>query len=225
MDEQKNNVPEVAADESLLAGTTFGKSREQLEEEALVARQEARRQKEEERRIARAASRQARLEMSQSRSGLIFLLVLVALVVLSLVVGLIWGGMTADRQKEAEARAQNEELPYFEDDQAQAELSAEGIKGAITKAYYTTGGYLAITFDLGNGTDADQHPTSVYVELSNEDEVVLATGFSDDIEEDYVIGAGEHSSFLMYISPEYVQVTDDDLDQLAYTITIDSTAA
>ena len=126
---------------------------------------------------------------------------------------------------DAAAKVQNEELSYFLDDQAQAELSAEGIKGAITKAYYTVGGYLAVQFDLGNGMATAQHPTSVYVELANEDDTMLATGFTDAIDEEFVIEAGTHGSFFLYISPEFVKVTDDDLDQLSYTITVDSIAA
>lgn len=227
MDEQKNNVPEVAADDSLLAGTSFEKSREQLREEALAAKQEAKRKKQEERQLAKAAGSDVRAEMLQDKSGLIFLLVLVAAVVLAVVLGLFWNVLFGDSQaeKEAAAKVQNEELPYFLDDQAQAELSDEGIKGAITKAYYTVGGYLAVQFDLGNGMATDQHPTSVYVELSNEDDTVLATGYTDAIDEEFVIEAGTHGSFFLYISPEFVKVTDDDLNQLSYTITVDSIAA
>ncbi len=227
MSEQKNNVPEVAADESLLAGTSFEKSREQLREETLAAKQEAKRKKQEERQLAKAADGEIRAEMLQDKSGLIFLLVLVAAVVLAVLLGLFWNVLFGDSQaeKDAAAKAQNEELSYFMDDQVQAELSDQGIKGAITKAYYTVGGYLAVQFDFGNGMATDQHPTSVYVELANEDDTVLATGFTDAIDEEFVIEAGAHGSFFLYISPEFVKVTDDDLDQLSYTITVDSIAA
>ena len=227
MDEQKNKVPEVVADDSLLAGTSFGKSREELKAEALAAKQEAKRKKQEERQLAKASGGIVRDEMLQDKSGLIFLLVLVVLVVLAVLLGLFWNVLFGDPQaeKDAAAKVQNEELSYFLDDQAQAELSAEGIKGAITKAYYTVGGYLAVQFDLGNGMATAQHPTSVYVELSNEDDTVLATGFTDAIDEEFVVEAGTHGSFFLYISPEFVKVTDDDLDQLSYTITVDSIAA
>ena len=184
----------------------------------------AKREKEEARRLAAAAAKQARADIFQNKGSLIFLISLVGVVVLAIVVGLLCDALIPSKQEilEKEGKVQNMDLSYFEDTEATADFSEEGIKGAIQKAYYTTGGHLAIKFDLSNGMDTAQHPTSIYVEVSNEDDTVLAKGRADSIDKDYAIEAGAHSSFLLYISPDHVKVTDDDLDQLSYTITIES---
>ena len=214
----------VSVDESLLAGTSFGKSREEVKALLAAEAEAAKREKEEARRLAAAAAKQARADMFQNKASLIFLIVLVGVVVLAIVAGLLWDALVPTEQEilEKEGKLQNEDLSYFEDTEATADFSEEGIKGAIQKAYYTTGGHLAIRFDLSNGMDTAQHPTSIYVEVSNEDDEVLGKGRADSIDKDYAIAAGAHSSFMLYIAPDHVKINNDDLDQLSYTITIES---
>ena len=154
---------------------------------------------------------------TEHKSGMIILGVLVGLVVLVLLIGVIYMAVNPQDMK-----ARDEDKGEYIDSTAVAELSADGIKGAVTKAYYALDGSIAVFLDLGNGMATPQRPLSLYLELENEQGQVIGAGRADSVPEDFYVPAGERRAFLLYIAPEHVQLTDDDLDHLAYELTIQS---
>lgn len=175
-------------------------------------------EKKQQRQAQRELQRELRREAApENRSGLIILGALVGLVLLVLVIGVIYMAINPQDMK-----AKDENKGEYIDSAMQAELSTDGIKGAVTRMYYTLEGSLAVFLDLGNGMTADQHPVSIYIELENEDGTVLGAGRSDNIPADFKVKSGERTAFLLYIAPEHVKVAEDDLDQIGYEITIQS---
>ena len=109
---------------------------------------------------------------------------------------------------------------HFYDVDNYPELSAEGIKGAINEAYYTQNGALCVKLRFSNGVDAEHFVTSLEVKVSNEDEEVIATGYTADIPDDYSVPAMGYNTFTFYISKKFVKIPDDDLNKLTYEITV-----
>lgn len=188
-----------------LQGTIFDK-----QAAAAPNKQEKKQQRELQRELHREAA-------PENRSGLIILGVLVGLVLLVLLIGIIYMALNPQDMK-----ARDETKGEYIDTTAEAELSADGIKGAVTQVYYSLDGSLAVFLDLGNGMETAQHPVSIYVQLENEDGAVIGAGRSDNIPADFAVEAGEREAFLLYIAPEHVQIAEDDLDQIGYEITIQS---
>lgn len=108
---------------------------------------------------------------------------------------------------------------HFYDTAAQAEMSEEGIKGVITEAYYTRDKHLALVLNLSNGLPTKHYLTSLKVTVSNEDGGQIASGYTDQIKNDYYIEPNGYGTFTFYIRPEDIQIHDDDLDSLTYEIT------
>ena len=99
-------------------------------------------------------------------------------------------------------------------------MSEEGIKGAVTKAYYTNGGHLCVEMVLGNGLDKPQHLESILVEIHNGDsKKLIASGYTDKVAETYTVPAGGTNVYTLYIAPEHVVIADDTLEKITYTIT------
>lgn len=113
---------------------------------------------------------------------------------------------------------------YFASDDA-PEMSAEGVKGVISEAYFTNDKHLCLLLTFGNGMETDQELLSLEVKLENEDGKVIATGYTNDIPDNYTVKAGETNTFLFYISPKYVKLPTDDLNTLTYEITTESNEA
>ena len=109
---------------------------------------------------------------------------------------------------------------HFYDTENYPELSAEGIKGAVTEAYYTKNGSLCVKLRLSNGVNAEHVMTSLEVKVENEDGEMIASGFTKGIPDGYSIPAEGYNTFTFYITKEFVQLPDDDLDQLSYEITV-----
>lgn len=110
---------------------------------------------------------------------------------------------------------------HFYQVDAKPELSSEGIKVALTEVYYTKDKHLALKMCLSNGLDVDQHMVSLEVKsLTNGNGELIATGYTDAIDESFVIPAMGYETFTLYISPEYVKIDDDSLETLTYEIEI-----
>lgn len=98
------------------------------------------------------------------------------------------------------------------------ELSEEGIKGVITEAYFTNDGSLALLLTLSNGLEEDHYLKSLEVIVQNEDDEKVATGYTDDIPDGYFVKPMGYNTFMFYIDKQYVQLPEDDLDNLYYEI-------
>ena len=109
---------------------------------------------------------------------------------------------------------------HFYDTSTYPELSAEGIKGSITEAYYTKNGSLCVKLRFSNGVDAEHFVTALEVKVHNEDEELIASGYTANIPEDYSVPAMDYNTFTFYISEQFVKIPDDDLSEISYEITV-----
>ncbi len=124
--------------------------------------------------------------------------------------------------QETDPRAMREGSGHFERQDALPELSDEGVKCAITEAYYTNDGGLMLALKLSNGGDENLRVLTVDVSLENEEGEEIAVAATDQVDEAFYVPAGGYGDMSFYISPEYLAITDDDLDSLTYTIRITS---
>lgn len=108
---------------------------------------------------------------------------------------------------------------YFLDEDATPELSDDGLSAAVNQVYYTKGGYLCVQMTLGNGLDKDQYMSDLEVQILDEEENLIAGGYTENIDEEYFVPANGTNQYTFYISPEHVKVTDDPLSSITYSIT------
>ena len=197
----------------------FGRSRSreeiraELKAQKAQKREEAKRQlkAERERRRAGQASEQSR----RDRWITIGVLGLILVVCGGLLAWQIGSDMKDEKFQKSETNTAE-----FVDESAQPELSEDGLTATVNRVYYTKGGYLCVQMTLGNGLDKPQHMSSLLVKLSNSDSgAQIASGYTAKISEKYVVPEQGYNTYIFYISPEYVSVTDDPLDSLTYEIT------
>lgn len=216
-DKNRNNKISGFVDTDVESPEIFGRSktREELAEEKKEAKRIAR----EKMAAAHAAARVARKEeLKKHRSDIIVLSVLAAVVVavlaIMLAVSLIQGA-------EAEKFDQVEGRSYFIQSAASPDMEADRLTAVVNEVYYTRGGYLCIKMKLGNGSDVDKGVKSITVSVSNEDKKLIASGYSDAISEDYIVKAGDYNEYTFYVSPEYVEIKNDPLTTIYYSVTIE----
>lgn len=216
-DKNKNSKISGFVDVNVESPEIFGrsKSREELAEE----KKEAKRIAKEKAAQAHAAARVARAaEFKKHRSDIIVLSVLAGVVLLILigafVVRLIQGA-------EAEKFDQVEGRSYFIQSAASPDMEEDRLTAVVNEVYYTRGGYLCIRMKLGNGSDVDKGVDALTVSISNKDKELIASGYSDAISDDYVVKAGDYNEYTFYVSPEYVEIKDDPLTTIYYSVTIE----
>lgn len=214
-DNQDYKVNGIPTEEPEIFGRS--KSIEQIKAEKAA---DKKKQKEAEK-AQRAARREAAKAQPKSTRKDIISVVCVLLALL-----LVCGGMLFwqfYKEAEREKFEQDETMSYFLDSEAKPELSADGIKAAVTSAYYTKGGHLCVEMLLSNGMATDQHLISIQVEISNtQTEALIAGGYTDGVADTYVVPAGGYNEYVLYISPEHVKIHDDSLAEITYSITTDA---
>lgn len=134
-------------------------------------------------------------------------------------VGLYFEKKSQQDEEEAYNKEPKAGMTYFVAEESEPEKSATELTSLITEAYYTNDGSLAIRFCFANGMPEAQRLLSVEVKLRNGEGVTVATGYSDDIKKGYTIPSGGTNTLLLYVSPEYVQITDDPLSTIDYDVT------
>ncbi len=149
-----------------------------------------------------------------------------AAIVAVIAAGIVGVGMyfESEHQKELEEEKKKQPKPgmtMFLAEEEVPEKSKDEVTSLIAQACYTNDGSMAVYFAFANGMEEDQHITSVEVKISNDEKQLIASGYSDAIEENFVVPKDGTANLLLYISPEYVKITDDPLDLLSYDITID----
>lgn len=191
------------------------KSREEIkaEEKArkaaeLAALREARRQAKEAKKAAPKEKRGELLVM-----GIILLAVLIGAGVLL--------GINIAKSNKALSYEMSEDTPgYFYDGEATPELKDDGITAAVNQAYYTNGGHLCVYMTLGNGADKAIRLDTLEVKISNGNtEQLIASGYTKDVDDTYVVPAGGTNTYTFYIKPEHVKIADDTLETISYEIT------
>ncbi len=113
---------------------------------------------------------------------------------------------------------------YFKNDGNRPEMSEEGVKGAITEAYYTEDGSLAVTLSLSNGKETDQRLSRLSLRILNKNGDLIAERAFDGFNPEIVVQAGGYESAYLVIDPSYVKLTDDPLSSLTVTLEITSAA-
>ena len=113
----------------------------------------------------------------------------------------------------------------FQQPDAVPEISPDGVKGAVTQAYYTNDGHMAIPLSLSNGMGAAQQMRSIEIKVANGDGVPIAAGYAEAVEDGVVLPPDEFTPFLLYIAPDQIQITDDPLTTLSFEITVTTAPA
>ena len=113
----------------------------------------------------------------------------------------------------------------FQQPNAVPEISPDGVKGAVTQAYYTNDGHMAIRLSLSNGMGAAQQMRSIEIKVANGDGVPIAAGYAEAVEDGVVLPPDEFTPFLLYIAPDQIQITDDPLTTLSFEITVTTAPA
>lgn len=204
----------------------FGRSRsrEEIRAEIKAEREAERAAVHQQLRAAREQRKAERKTGAGRREIWIISGVLIALVVFCF--GLLAWQILRDTANEKYERDETVET-YFEDTSAKPDLTdsdEDGLVAAINEAYYTKGGYLCVKLTLGNGADKAQHMTSLEVKLYNtESEALIASGYTASIHEDYTVEAEGYNTYTFYISPDFVKIKDDSLEELTYEITCKGT--
>lgn len=123
-------------------------------------------------------------------------------------------------EKKAQAYERDESFTsWFVDGEAQPELSDDGITAAVNEVYYTKGGYLCVKMTLGNGLKDNQYMDSIEVQISDENEKLIAGGYTNKISDEFFVPGKGTAPYTFYIAPEHVKITDDSLESISYTIT------
>lgn len=119
-----------------------------------------------------------------------------------------------------DGKAPRDGATVYQQPDAKPEVSADGVKGAVTQAYYTTDGHLAVRMNLSNGMGAAQQLRSIEIRVINGEGAEIASGYAEAVGDGDVLKPDELTPFLLYIAPEQIRITDDPLTTLAFEITV-----
>ncbi len=190
-----------------------------------VSREEIKEQQKAEKKAKREAEREKNRQVranyatvvKEHRTDLIVFGVILAVLIVGLVGVFIW---QTHKTAEAEKYDQDPDRDYFILSSAEPEMKDDGLSAAINKVYYTRGGYLCVHLIIGNGTDVDQHMSSLDVVINNDKGECIASGYTEDISPNYTVPANDTNDYHFFISPEFVEIRDDPLSSIAYTIAL-----
>lgn len=119
-----------------------------------------------------------------------------------------------------DAKAPRNGAAVFQQPDAEPEVSSDGVKGAVTQAYYTNDGHMAIRLSLSNGMGTAQQMRSIEIRVMNGEGVQIASGYAEAVEDGAVLAPDEFTPFLLYIAPDQIQVSADPLTTLSFEITV-----
>lgn len=195
----------------------FGRSKTRDE---IKAEEKARRAAEiaalrEARRLAKEAKKS---EPKEKRGDLLVMGIILLVVIIG--AGVMLGLNIANSNKELSYEMSEETPGYFYDGEATPELKDDGITAAVNEAYYTNGGHLCVYMTLGNGADKDMRLDTLEVKISNGNtEELIASGYTADVDDAYIVPAGGTNTYTFYIKPEHIKIADDTLETISYEIT------
>ncbi len=209
-DDKKYSLNGVPADELEIFGEH--KTREQV-----LAEEKERKKQEREamRRVAKARREAAKDGPATKRKDVITISIVLVAILAICVAALALQFVQASKQEKFE---QDETRTYFYNPDAKPEMTEDGLRGAITAAYYTKGGYLAVEMILGNGSADDLLLMDIDVTLFNEAGDQIASGFAEVADSEVVVEAGGTTDYTFYISPAHISIKDDPLSAISYTI-------
>ncbi len=137
----------------------------------------------------------------------------------------IYHSITIDGYTYVSPFGRDESKPYFTNMSDLPEPNEERVTAAVQQVYYTNGGHLAVEMVLANGRKTVRNVHSMHVVIRNGNNAVIGSGYSDQLAETLSIPAGGYTDYCFFISPEYVQITDDPLTTINYSINIVSDTA
>ena len=196
----------------------FGQHRTDEELAAEAAAQKA--QQKAERRAAYERAKEARKEANkEQRTTTIVMLAILGAIVVAIAVILI-----LNLSPKTSGYDEAADSPHFYQTEALPDATDEGISGCINEAYYTVDGHLALKMTFTNGSETPQNLDALEVVVNNADGDKIAAGYVGKINGgDFLIPVNEYKELLFYFKPEHVQIKDDSLETLSYTITCTGT--
>lgn len=142
-------------------------------------------------------------------------------VIISLVLaflGIVIGASINNSNRESIYEMSEDSTGYFYDGEATPELKDDGITAVVNEMYYTKGGHLYVFMTFGNGTDERICLEELDIEILDGDTgELIAAGYTAVI--DYELPAGGMDTYIYYIDPENVYVSDAALENVHYEIT------
>lgn len=157
--------------------------------------------------------------------------ILIVTAVVAVLLGvLIGGGIYFEHLYEEEYKKQEQELynksykvgaSYFVNPQTEPEKSNTQITLVVTEVFYTNDGHLAVNICFGNGMSEDKTVTAVDITITNGNtQEVIAKGRSElsATQKNVTVPANGTANLLVYISPEYVKITNDPLSDIGYSV-------
>ncbi len=157
-------------------------------------------------------------------------LIIAVVAVLALLVG---GGLFFEYRYEQEYQQKKQEMynkdykagaTYFTNAQTEPERSLTEVTVIITEAFYTNDGHMAVNLCMANGTGEIKTVTAAEIRITQPgSETVIAAGRCDlkALEKTVTVPTEGTETLLVYISPDYVYIKDDPLDEIGYSVTLE----
>ncbi|MBQ4613118.1 MAG: hypothetical protein IJB26_06220 [Clostridia bacterium] len=223
MAKNKKNSTKISSDVELNEELgIFGRS--QSREEIKAQRKEQRAREIQALRDARRAERAARKADRKAGRKDTLIMLGIALSVIA-ICGVVVGVQIARENNNAVYDPSETNTAHFYDLEALPSLEEDGISCVVNEVFYTKGDYLCVNMTLGNGTEDTRKLDSLSVKISNGDTgELIASGYTEAIDETYRVGAQQYNTYTMYIKPEHVKVKDATLEKLTYEIEVVGTA-
>lgn len=195
----------------------FGRSKSR---EEIKAEEKARKKAElDALREARRLAKEAKKAAPKEKRGDLLVMGIILLVIL-IGCGIALGASINRANKELLYDMSENTPGYFLDAEATPELKDDGITAAVNQVYYTNGGHLCVDMTLGNGTDKAMRLDTLEVKISDgETKALIASGYTEDIDDTYTVPAGGMNTYTFYIKPEHVKIADATLETITYEIT------
>ncbi len=206
----KDLVNEIPNEEIELFGEH--KTREQIKAE----QQDRRAQQRQALREQRAARRQAMRDLPAPQRHERLVLILVVGGILALCVALMVIQFS-HAEENAGWELDTTLESHFIDEDAEPELSDEGITAALAELYYTKNGHLCVRLVLGNGTADAMRLDSLDVSLYNGDDAFIGGGYLAVTDAAVTVPAGGTCPYTMYIAPQHLTLHDDSLMSIRYS--------
>lgn len=176
-------------------------------------------QKEEQRRERKALVRELTSTSVETRTVTIVMVILLAVIVVGCGLAVFFGNR--DNGKEIDPHSEHVLLT-----DALPELSQEGVKAAVTEAYYTVDGRLMVKLKLGNGLPTPQTVESFSLTLLNGSDEVIASGHqsADWDPTSLTVPANGYAELTLYIPKEDVKIANDSLREIKLEMEITANA-
>ncbi len=150
------------------------------------------------------------------RSMLIGAVAALAVVAVVLVTGYFVGTYRESREAARQAR-ENSEL--FNGDYPEEPEDGK-LTPTLAQAFYTVEDGMQVVLDFTNLTDKVQQVNTAIITIYDESDKLIAKGGYSGKKVVCTVEVGESAQLELYLTPEYVFITDDDFDKLRWEIEV-----